>query len=295
MTSRCAVRDKRNMDLLAIREIGWLHWNPIGLDVPPASPADEYDTYLLQAVGMLTVGQSEDEVFTYLVTCAEQRMGLHSCDRKAARITASALASGLNPSKYAQALDASDPNAVGKILRRIVGLPAWNVMNGVGTSLTFEFGPPHLYVREPHKAKAGASARTTQHFARRSVRPIGAHHLWLFGESGWRLSSHGKEIATAEGDMTAMERAVHELDGQKLMTCKIDPAIGLTQFLFDLGAVIETRPVGSAEQWYLYDAGLVLAFRADGRFSCGPSDTEPSEEIWRPMHEPIMVSWSHQI
>lgn len=276
-------------NLAAIQEIGWLHWNPIGLDAPPASPADEYDTYLIHAVGMLTLGKSIDEVFTYLVTCAEQGMGLPACDRKAARITASALAQCLTQTS-AEALDASDPNLVSKALKRIVGLPAWNVMNGIGTSLTFEFGPPHLYIREPHTPKAGASAKVTKFFARRSVRAVGAHHLWLFQESNWRLSSYGKDIATADQNMAAMKRAVRELDGQKLMTCKIDPATSSTQFIFDLGAIIETHPTDNAEQWYLYDAGMVLAFRADGHFSFGSSNVEPSEEVWRPMQEPIFVS-----
>ena len=42
------------MDLDKLREIGWALWNPIGLAGPPATPADEYDAYLLEDVHVVT-------------------------------------------------------------------------------------------------------------------------------------------------------------------------------------------------------------------------------------------------
>jgi hypothetical protein len=44
-------------------------------------------------------------------------------------------------------LDEIDP--IGRVFAPRIGLPAWCVQKGYGSSLTFEFGTPHLYIREP--------------------------------------------------------------------------------------------------------------------------------------------------
>lgn len=55
-----------------LREIGWRDWNPIGAGLP----ADEYDTYLLNAAGQIVNGRSDDAVADYLVTVEIDQMGL---------------------------------------------------------------------------------------------------------------------------------------------------------------------------------------------------------------------------
>lgn len=60
--------------LSRLREIGWAKWDPIGLGGPDHGwPADEYDTYLLQAAGQLWNGHSEAEVTDYLVQVEPSR------------------------------------------------------------------------------------------------------------------------------------------------------------------------------------------------------------------------------
>src|SRR5687768_11468614 len=62
--------------LSRLREIGWQIWDPIGLKELEGNPDDEYDSYLLQAVGRLWNGASEEEVTTYLVSMEAEYMGL---------------------------------------------------------------------------------------------------------------------------------------------------------------------------------------------------------------------------
>jgi hypothetical protein len=62
-----------------LREIGWSKWDPIGVGGPDDGwPADEYDTYLLQAAGQLWNGQSDEEVADYLVKIETEHMGLEA-------------------------------------------------------------------------------------------------------------------------------------------------------------------------------------------------------------------------
>jgi hypothetical protein len=65
--------------LSRLREIGWAKWDPIGVGGPDHGwPADEYDTYLLQAAGQLWNGHSDDEVADYLIQIETEHMGLEA-------------------------------------------------------------------------------------------------------------------------------------------------------------------------------------------------------------------------
>lgn len=79
------------LDLDRLRLIGWANWNPIGLEGPPATPADEYDHYLMQAAIMIASGRSEAEVVEYFVRCVEVDMGMTPADYAAAQTTAAAI------------------------------------------------------------------------------------------------------------------------------------------------------------------------------------------------------------
>ena len=68
------------INLSALRDIGWTHWDPIGIaqlvDRFDEGCADEYDTYLLRVVGMVRNGKSDDEAIAYLEWVASDYMGL---------------------------------------------------------------------------------------------------------------------------------------------------------------------------------------------------------------------------
>lgn len=63
--------------LSRLREIGWSKWDPIGIGrLNQDWPADEYDSYLLQAAGQLWHGQADEAVADYLVNIETDCMGL---------------------------------------------------------------------------------------------------------------------------------------------------------------------------------------------------------------------------
>jgi len=67
--------------LSRLREIGWAKWDPIGVGGPDHGwPADEYDTYLLQAAGQIWNGSSVEEVAEYLGTIETEHMGLTTAE-----------------------------------------------------------------------------------------------------------------------------------------------------------------------------------------------------------------------
>jgi len=71
--------------LSRLREIGWRHWDPIGL---AGAPADEYDTYLLEAAGMVRRGSTDAEAVNYLVAIESDHIGLGIRDNTRTRAEA---------------------------------------------------------------------------------------------------------------------------------------------------------------------------------------------------------------
>lgn len=69
--------------LSRLRDIGWSHWDPIGLlergESWEGKPfADEYDTYLMQVAGRLRRGEPLDSIVEYVVQIETEHMGLGS-------------------------------------------------------------------------------------------------------------------------------------------------------------------------------------------------------------------------
>lgn len=70
--------------LSRLRDIGWSLWDPIGLLGPEQrwdegnaqEFADEYDSYLIEAAGLLRSGTSDQEVVEMLVNKETVHMGL---------------------------------------------------------------------------------------------------------------------------------------------------------------------------------------------------------------------------
>lgn len=69
------------IQLSRLRQIGWDHWDPIGIrsfetDDWKENAADEYDGYLLEVVSMLHRGQSTADAIAYLDWVGSEHMGL---------------------------------------------------------------------------------------------------------------------------------------------------------------------------------------------------------------------------
>ncbi len=61
--------------LSRLRDIGWRHWNPIGLKQHGGAD-DEYDGYLLKVADMVRGDQSDETAARYLVWVESEHMGM---------------------------------------------------------------------------------------------------------------------------------------------------------------------------------------------------------------------------
>lgn len=177
----------------------------------------------------------------------------------------------------------TNPDALRQTFAPLIGLPAWFVRKGYGSSLTMEFGNPHLKIRQPKTASPQVSDQVRRALARRLVLPRGDWHLWIYC-CHWRVIAEDREIACSESPDHQIADAAREIDGQLLTTVEADPAKGTSGFAFDAGAKIQTWPwdEGNDEQWMLFMAsGNVFAYRADGRYSLGPATAPTGADEWR--------------
>jgi hypothetical protein len=172
-----------------------------------------------------------------------------------------------------------------KAFNKIYGRPCWRVSPGWGSFLTFEFGDPHLEVREPASPKGNVSERVRKQLARRHVFIHGDWHLWI-NCCNWKVWSKRKRIGESTVK-SSIQKAADYLDGQKLVKFSITPRTKSCVFEFDLGGKLETRPYDNqGRQWMLYDSSArdVLTLRADGKYSCRPFDS--SDDKWKPIQIP---------
>ena len=174
-----------------------------------------------------------------------------------------------------------------KVFSKIYGKPCWLVRDGYGSTLTFEFGKPHLQVREPRAAR-NVSPRIRAVLAKRRVFIHGDWHLWIYA-CDWKVFSRGKLVADSSTQSRA-GRATSFIDGQKLTRFSISVKTLECSFHFDLGAILKTRPFDKvSEQWLLYDPShKVLTLRADGLYQHGRSDLPPAREKWLPIQSKLL-------
>jgi len=184
-------------------------------------------------------------------------------------------------------IDETDP--IGSVFAPVIGLPAWRVQKGHGSFLTFEFGTPHLYIREPREPIAELSTQDSpmrRQLRRRLVVPHGDWHLWIQC-CHWRCSENGIAQSMDESSDAEIIAAAKSMDGQRLISIVTDPAAGRSRFQFDLGATLETWPYDddrNHKQWLLFTPSkYVLSYRADGHYSWAAKDQPADEARWLPL------------
>lgn len=172
-------------------------------------------------------------------------------------------------------------NIVGKVFHRLCRIPCWGAKQGYGSSLVFEFGTPHLRIREPRETRPGASSIIRRMFARRLVVPRGDWHLWIHS-CHWKITLNDKVVADNTSTRRRIGKAMANLNGQALVNTSVDVARGKSRFEFDLGGVLETkRRDRNGLQWLLYEpSGHVLSLRADGKYSHALGTTPADENKW---------------
>ena len=177
--------------------------------------------------------------------------------------------------------DHSVMNQLERCFLQLHGKACWGVKRGYGSFLTLEFGKPRLFIREPQAPPADASRRVRTGLERRLVRVHGQWHLWIYC-CEWVVRK-GDVVIGDWSSARRIDRAAQFLDGQKLSSAAVRPRGSRTRFEFDLGGVLETKPLDrTREQWLLYEpSGKVLALRADRKFAYADGDHELRDERWR--------------
>ncbi len=178
----------------------------------------------------------------------------------------------------------STPTPIRDAFAPLLGKPCWQVEQGYSSFLTLEFGEPHLSVREPIQASAGASPRVRRSLARRDVTLRGDWHLWIT-YCEWVLWQGARYRATSRSSDARITDALLDLDGQQLTSVEVSPDLRHSCFRFDLGGRLETFAYKNEdnliEQWMLFEStGDVLTIRSDGCYCRGPGETLPEQEQW---------------
>ena len=73
-----------------------------------------------------------------------------------------------------------DRPKIEEVISAVLGKIAWGVKQGYGSFLTFEFGDPHLRIREPGSISTDASETVRKHCSRRILTVCGDWHLRIF-------------------------------------------------------------------------------------------------------------------
>ena len=167
---------------------------------------------------------------------------------------------------------------------KLYGKSCWGVWKGIGSSLTLNFGKPHLEIREPIVAGPKASKRVRELLARRGATVKGDWRLWIYC-CDWEILQKGKRFSKSSSPDERIERTAGLLDGEKLVRFTLVPKGLHCIFEFDLGSILRTRPFSRThEQWLLYEpTGKVLVLRADKRYSHHPSNRPDNKKDWKPV------------
>lgn len=179
-----------------------------------------------------------------------------------------------------------DP-VIERVFKKVYGKSCWRVSPGWGSFLTFEFGTPHLEIREPIVPKGNISEKVRRNLARRHVFIKGDWHLWI-NCCDWIVLSKRK-VAGKSTSKSSIQNAADLLDGQKLTRFSINPKLNQCAFDFDLGGVLTTRPYDNhSVQWFFFDSPVqkVLKFRADGSYSYSRFDVPAGTEEWKAVQIP---------
>lgn len=167
------------------------------------------------------------------------------------------------------------------ISKHLIGLPCWNVHQGYGSFLTFEFGNPEYFeplVTNIEPESLGSNPGQLTNNAR------GEWHLWIYC-CAWFVSQGGNKIAYGDSNHEEIKLACNALEGQSLRDIKIGDNPGFTEFLFDHGGALSTSPYDDElnEHWMLFcPDGKVFTYRSDGAVSYESGNTEEGKEHWFP-------------
>jgi hypothetical protein len=165
-----------------------------------------------------------------------------------------------------------------QIFKKVYGKPSWLVRRRFGPSVLMEFGKPKNQVLE----KIRQATKKGIKFPKRIVKVYGDWHLTTF-DCDWEIRQNNYKICNSRSKTEAIDQGCDILDGQILTKVIIHPKTFITDFYFDLGAHIQTKPSKNEDEpssmWDLFcPNGLVFSLKSDGNYSYHSGKT-PGDKV----------------
>ena len=124
---------------------------------------------------------------------------------------------------------------VDETLQLLVGQLVWSVRKEIGTSLSMQFGEPHLVVHRPGRASDDAGPVVRRILDRRLVLIKGDLSLSI-RDAKWSISTKDSGVNWESSDELVNEMLVYYLDGQKVLSAV--RGVDETVLEFDLGTTV---------------------------------------------------------
>ncbi len=153
--------------------------------------------------------------------------------------------------------------------QKLAGLPCWNVRQGYGSFLTFEFGEPELVFRR------AITKPSSENLGRDRVHVHGMHHLWI-EQCEWEFTRGAAQLAYSESSKDEIATAASKLAGQRLVHLSMDGEEYTSIFKFEQGHFLKVYPYEDVPEnlpiWHLYSPNMVLSYLDTGTLEYGPGD-----------------------
>jgi len=168
-----------------------------------------------------------------------------------------------------------------QIFKKVYGKPSWLVRQRFGPSISLEFGKPKLSLRERviQPTKKGR-------YPKRMVTVYGDWHLTTFC-CDWEIRQHRRKICSSNSQRVKIDQGCAILDGQVLTKAVVNSKNLVTDFYFDLGGHLQTKPYKKEDEpssmWDLFCPNRrVFSLRSDGHYSYQRGDKPVAEKYWLP-------------
>jgi hypothetical protein len=165
-----------------------------------------------------------------------------------------------------------------QIFKKVYGKPSWLVRRRFGPSILMEFGKPKLNVRE----NVLQPTKSGRKFPKRRITVRGDWHLTTF-DCDWEIRQNNYKICNSRSKTEVIDRGCEILDGQIVTKVIVSPKTFVTDFYFDLGAHMQTKPSKnkdeSSSMWDLFcPNGRVFSLKSDGNYSYDSGKT-PGDKV----------------
>jgi hypothetical protein len=168
-----------------------------------------------------------------------------------------------------------------QIFKKVYGKPSWGVHKSDYSIISFDFGKPKLHVKEV------VQPTKSRNYPRRIVRVHGDWNLWIYS-CDWEIRQNDCKICDSSNSKWPAEKIIRGcgiLDGQILTNVVVSSKNLVTDFHFDLGGHLQTKPYKKKGEpdsmWSLFcPNGRVFSLDSDGNYSYASGKT-PGVKILR--------------